>query len=216
MKAQIFAFVLTLLVAAAAHADTLVLKNGRRVQGTLLAVSGEEIEWEDRSWLLRRVVRVPRDQVARIEFGVEEGQAFDRSGDRDRGPAEQDPGPAIPRGMRERQVVVLANEPWVDTGIDLREGQAFYLSSGGEIRWGPRNRKDGPGGERNSPHNDARPIPHRPAAALIGRIGPGQDLFFVGAEIGPFRARQSGRLFLGINDDWLQDNSGNFRVKVSY
>jgi hypothetical protein len=28
--------------------------------------------------------------------------------------------------------------------------------------------------------------------------------------------RESGRLFLGINDDVLADNSGNFRVTVYY
>jgi len=38
----------------------------------------------------------------------------------------------------------------------------------------------------------------------------------VGADTGPFRARDSGRLYLGINDDVLTDNSGNLRVTISY
>jgi hypothetical protein len=28
--------------------------------------------------------------------------------------------------------------------------------------------------------------------------------------------RSSGRLYLGVNDDFLADNSGNFRVTVYY
>jgi hypothetical protein len=64
--------------------------------------------------------------------------------------------------------------------------------------------------------NHNRPIPDRPAAALIARIGDRQDVFFIGNDTGAFRARSSGRLYLGINDDYFEDNSGSLRVKVSY
>lgn len=90
-----------------------------------------------------------------------------------------------------------------------------YFSANGKVRWGP-GRQDGPGGERNSPRNDARPIPSRPAAGLIGRVGEGDEYFFIGDDEGPIRARGSGRLYLGINDDYLQDNSGSLRVTVFY
>ncbi len=60
-------------------------------------------------------------------------------------------------------------------------------------------------------------MPNRNAAALIGRIGAGSnDMFYIGNDNGPIRVRSSGRLFLGVNDDFLQDNSGNFRVVVYY
>ena len=65
--------------------------------------------------------------------------------------------------------------------------------------------------------NPGRPMPNRNAAALIGKIGSdSNDLFFIGDETGPVRVRGNGRLFLGINDDVLTDNSGNFRVVVYY
>ena len=57
---------------------------------------------------------------------------------------------------------------------------------------------------------------NRNAAALIGKIGTGNDFFFIGDETGPVRMRSAGRLYLGINDDVLTDNSGNFRVVVYY
>jgi hypothetical protein len=116
--------------------------------------------------------------------------------------------------LREREVVVNADNAWTDTGIDVRSGQTVYFRPQGRIRWG-KDRRDGPEGEKDSPNNPARPIPSRPGGALIGRIG-SNDVFFVGAESAPFRMRSSGRLFLGINDDYLLDNTGNFRVMVSY
>jgi hypothetical protein len=104
---------------------------------------------------------------------------------------------------------------WNDTGIDVRSGQTIYFSASGRVRWGP-NRQDGPEGEHDSPFNAHRPIPNRPAAALIGRVGDANDYFFIGDEKGPVRVRSSGRLYLGVNDDYLPDNSGAFRVVVYY
>jgi hypothetical protein len=59
-------------------------------------------------------------------------------------------------------------------------------------------------------------MPNRAGAALIGRVGQGQDVFFIGGEEGEIRVRNTGRLYLGVNDDYLQDNSGAFRVVVYY
>jgi hypothetical protein len=110
-------------------------------------------------------------------------------------------------------VNVTARNAWTDTGIDVRPDQQVYVQASGETRWGP-NRRDGAAGERNSPYNAGRPLPDRPAAALIGRIG--DDMFFIGADPGPFRMRSGGRLYLGVNDDVLTDNTGALQVKVSY
>ena len=178
-------------------ADTLVLRDGQRIRGTLVGVAGREIEFEERRG---RRVRIPREEVERIEF---EGDV-DTSG-----------GTGIPRGMRERRVTVVSNQQWTDTGIDVRGGQEIYFTSSGQVRWGP-SRRDGVGGERNSPENRNRPIPNRPGAALIGKVGDREEFFFIGEDSGPFRARSSGRLFLGINDDVLTDNSGSFTVDVSF
>ena len=118
--------------------------------------------------------------------------------------------------MRERSTIVSADVAWNDTGIDVRAGQTIYFESTGQVRWG-RDRRDGPAGERNSPSNPNRPMPNRNAAALIGKIGnASNDYFFIGDDSGAVRVRSSGRLYLGINDDVLTDNSGNFRVVVHY
>jgi hypothetical protein len=202
--AAISAVILT--AGAVTWADTLVLRDGRRMQGELVGVFGREIEFEERSGWNRRAVRIPRREIARIEFDDDE-RPFSRD---DRGDAVT----GVPRGMRERQITVTAREQWIDTGIDVRAGQQIYIQASGETRWGP-GRRDGAAGERNSPYNAGRPLPDRPAAALIGRIGE-RDLFFIGGDPGPFRVRGGGRLYLGINDDVLVDNSGSLRVTVSY
>lgn len=80
--------------------------------------------------------------------------------------------------------------------------------------WGP-NRRDGAAGEENSPVNLNCPLPHRPAAGLIGKIGESlADYFFISGNQNAIRMRATGRLFLGINDDYLEDNSGTLTVTV--
>jgi hypothetical protein len=55
-------------------------------------------------------------------------------------------------------------------------------------------------------------MPDRPAGGLIARIGNGPPLF-VGAD-SMLRANATGQLYLGVNDDYLADNRGEFRVKI--
>jgi hypothetical protein len=190
---------------AGLSADTLVLRDGRRVDGVLLSVRDGTIEFQERSGR-RRVLRLQRDEVRNIELDALPGDVSN----------DNDSGSTRPRGLREREVSVAASVAWVDTGIDVRSGQRVYFEAVGEVRWGP-DRRDGPGGEERSPYNAGRPMPRRPAAALIGKVGEGSsDLFFIGDDRGAIRLQNSGRLFLGINDDVLTDNRGNFRVLVFY
>jgi hypothetical protein len=213
MKTRLTIIALALIgTSSALAADTLVLRNGRRVEGQLTGANRQEIEFEERNGGNRRSVRVPRSDIDRIEFDNDE-RTGPRDSGRDRDDRDNRDAGGIPRGMREREVNVTAREPWTDTGIDVRAGQTVYFRASGEVRWG-NNRRDGAAGERNSPRNPNRPLPDRPAAALLGRIG--SDVIFIGGDQGPYRVRSSGRLSLGINDDVFTDNTGSLRVTVSY
>jgi hypothetical protein len=195
---------MVLVAGTVISADTIVLGNGRRVTGTLVAIQDGIIQFRE-GGNRRQMLRLDRDEVSRIELDDPDRQ---HGGTGDTLPR--------PRGMREREVIVSADVPWVDTAIDVRAGQTVYFEAIGHVWWG-RNRKDGPAGERDSPYNPGRPMPRRPAAALIGKVGQeSADPFFIGDDRGPVRARTDGRLFLGINDDFLTDNHGNFRVVVYY
>lgn len=210
MQARPLILTAALLVAAGAAADTLLLRNGRRVEGELIAVRGDTIEFEEQGGYGRgRRQRYERSEVRRIELDSRSAWNGD---DRD---GRRDDSLDRPGGLRERQVSVAADEPWTDTGIDVRAGQRIRFKASGQVRWGP-NRKDGPAGEGGSHSNPSRPMPSRPGGALIGKVGPGSDTFFIGDDQGELRVRSSGRLYLGVNDDYLQDNSGSFRVVVYY
>lgn len=221
----LLALTLAAAAAAAVSADTLVLRNGDRLNGRLVAVRDGVVQFEEARGNRGRLVRIDQADVRAIEFDRDGGRGFgrDRGDDRDRdfrGRGGDGGGPVAgvdggrPRGLRERDVEVPARTAWTDTGVDLRAGQMVYFSAEGRVRWGG-NRQDGPEGENNSPRNPGRPIPSRPGAALIGRVG--QDAaFFIGDEESGIRVREAGRLYLGINDDVLNDNSGEFRVSIYF
>lgn len=191
-------------------ADTLVMRDGKRIEGTLIGVRGDTIEFETSGWS-RRTERFDRADVRRIEI---DSYGSNSNGNRDDNyGGSSSSGYGRPSGMRQRTVYVEAARPWTDTGIEVRSGDTVYFEATGKVRWG-KDRNDGPGGEGGSHTNPNRPIPDRPGAALIGRVG--GDPFFIGKDEGPIRMRTRGRLELGINDDYLQDNSGQFRVTVYY
>jgi hypothetical protein len=198
------------------HADTLVLRDGTQVNGRLVEIRNNTIEFEP----YRRgqsTMRINKRDVRRIEFDNDGGgsdSGFDRPGgdrpyDRPGRPGGGDYG-----GQREREVNVPARERWYDTGVEVRSGQVIRFQASGRVRWGP-GRQDGPEGENNSPHNAGRPLPSRPAAALVGRIDDDSP-FFIGSDNSEIRVRSSGKLYLMINDDVLEDNSGSFRVVIYY
>lgn len=186
----------------ALEADTLVLRDGRRVDGELVAVRDGSVEFQERGWR-GRLLRLDRDQVRAIELDPPGRVGV-------RGAAGRPP------GLREREVIVSADVRFVDSGIDVRPGQNLYFDAVGTVWW-KKGHKDGPAGERNSPYNPGRAMPRRPAASLIGKVGEASaDPFFIGSDAGPIRMQSSGRLFLGVNDDYFEDNRGNFRVVVFY
>jgi hypothetical protein len=191
--------------AASASPDTLYMENGRRIRGELVSANASTIVFmqDDGNQTRARRVRVNRADVARIDFN----DTDDFFGDDDlstEGPFGSGTG---------RDLFIPANQRWTDTGVRLRAGETFRIDASGMVNWGP-DRSDDPSGEVNSPYNANRPMPNRPGGALIARVGNGAP-FFVGAGTQSFRASTTGQLFLGINDDYLQDNSGSFRVLVS-
>ena len=165
-----------------------------------MGVRGSTVEFDESGSSTRRY---DRSEVARIELGSgsSSSSSYDRNGGR-------------PSGLRERTTSVDAASQWSDTGIDVRSGTSVYFEANGKVQWGP-DRKDGPAGEGGNHRNAGRPMPNRSGGALIGRVG-GSEPFLIGDERGPIRMRESGRLSLGVNDDFLEDNRGSFRVTIYY
>jgi hypothetical protein len=193
-------------------ADVLILEDGRRFQGQLVSANPTTVVFDADSGTRTRArrMRVSTADVQRISFRDNDRLQRDDDGTVDPWGRDDD---RFGTGT-ERDIYVDARRQWTDTGINVRAGDTVYFTPEGTVIWGP-GRQDTAAGEYNSPVNRARPIPSRPAAGLIGRIGNSMnDVFFIGDERGPFRVHNTGRLYLGINDDYLQDNSGSFRVMV--
>ena len=106
--------------------------------------------------------------------------------------------------------VDAAHEGWVDTGIDLHDGDTVTLAASGTAGWG----KDMRSGPEGVPGGACRLIaPDAPIGALVARVGAGAPVV-AGASAtlaGP------GRLWLLYNDCPGQyfDNSGAFDVAIT-
>jgi len=252
-----------LAIPGSARPDTLVLQDGRRVQGQLVSVSHgwvefQPIEGEGTADRLRVAVA----EVRAIQFDdgrdVAESSArttfeVGRGGDRGAEPADTAIGEERPRRARRgvrsgdagggtttaganddgivragnrgarasdarrgRMITVSATTRWTDSGIDVISGDVVSFSVAGTVSLGDDRSLGAEGDLDAAASAPRRPMPDRPAGALIGRIGTSpDDTFFIGDERLPFRVRTSGRLYLGVNDDTPADDDGAFQVAVT-
>lgn len=110
-------------------------------------------------------------------------------------------------------IVVDPNDRWTATGVFVGAGDTLTFDAEGTVQLSTdTNDVASPAGAHSGRRAPDAPLQRRPAGALIARIGNSAPLF-VGAR-GSFRAPVDGELFLGVNDDFLRDNTGDFRVTV--
>jgi Ca2+-binding EF-hand superfamily protein len=109
---------------------------------------------------------------------------------------------------------VEGTQQWTDTGINVRAGDTITFDGQGTVRIS-NNRNDiaGVGGTLSGRREANAPLPNQTAGALIARIGNSPPLFIGNRR--SVRAPFGGRIYLGVNDDYLQDNSGDFQVTVA-
>jgi Ca2+-binding EF-hand superfamily protein len=112
-----------------------------------------------------------------------------------------------------QSITVGGDRQWVDTGITVRAGETVSINADGRIRLS-NNQRDvaTAAGSTAGRRIQGAQIPSAPAGALIARIG-NNDPVFVG-DTRSFRAPRGGRLYLGVNDDSFDDNTGQYNVTV--
>ena len=116
-------------------------------------------------------------------------------------------------GTSGRVISVNARTAWTDTGIDVVAGDTIMFESQGTVQLSDdRDDIAGPGGALSNRRAAGAPLQRAAAGSLIARIGNG-GVNSVG-DRRSVRANQTGRLYLGVNDDHLADNNGEFRVMV--
>ncbi|HEX9367751.1 MAG TPA: hypothetical protein VF921_14065 [Vicinamibacterales bacterium] len=101
---------------------------------------------------------------------------------------------------------------WTDTGITVRKGDRIGFSAAGQVAFRTGGDLVGPQGSPTET-SPAAPVPALGVGGLIGRVGTGAA-FPIGASTQAITMPANGKLYLGINDAGVSDNSGAFVVTI--
>jgi hypothetical protein len=211
MRKIILALLITIMSASFAAADTIYLRNGQTVRGTVLGfVSG------------RFAVKLtaPFSPQANTQTGGQsstQGRATNEIGDvvfirpRDIERVEIEGRSIDEARYLTRTIQVELGPNWVDTGIDLRRGERVQVNASGTIVAG-RSRIT-PGGLRSTDPN--APLPRAAEGVLIGAVGndPNSPIIEIGLNR-EFVADRDGRLYLTANRSSYTDARGAFTAQV--
>lgn len=201
MKKLALALVVVLLSVSFAAADTIYLRDGRTVQGTLIGfING------------RFAIRtgLPRGTPTDVSTSTAAGEIqYFRPAEVDRVEIEGRSLDDLRFDVRTVQVALGPN--WIDTGIDVRRNERLQIRASGTILAG-RTRIT-PDGLRQS--DPTSPLPRVAEGMLIGVIGNDPDSPII--EIGSSRefvADRDGRLYLTANRGTYTDARGSFTVEI--
>lgn len=121
--------------------------------------------------------------------------------------------PAAASTATSRTVQVNSQQRWTDTGISVRAGDVITFNASGQITMSDDSGDTAtPAGSTRGRTAPDAPVLGQKAGGLLARIGD-YSLIFVG-DRRSITAPVSGELYLGVNDDHLPDNRGEFTVVV--
>jgi hypothetical protein len=196
------------LASVPASGQVVVMRGGNTLPGKFVnIVRGDTLVWENSSgqtqeMSVRDVARVylnPQSARTVFNYNGPTGAAVGTAG-------------SLVGG---RTITVNANQQWTDTGIDVNAGDRVVFQPSGEVLIG-RSPGQNATPDGNASYRSARyPDPSAPGGALIGRVGAKGKAFGIGTQTQPLPMPASGRLYLGVNDNEIADNSGAFTVIVA-
>lgn len=214
MRRTILAVTLVLAAATLAPADTIYLRDGRTLRGTVLGfING------------RFAVRVAPGQGTTAGRGTVSGTAVGqtqvRTGDADGEvvffrPRDIERIEIEGRSLEEarydtRTVEVTLGPNWIDSGVDLRRGERVQVKASGTIVAG-RTRITPDGLRATDP---TAPLPRAAEGVLIGAIGNDPNAPIMELGLGrEFVADRDGRLYLTANRGTYTDARGSYNVQV--
>ncbi|MFL6229504.1 MAG: hypothetical protein ACJ741_12070 [Pyrinomonadaceae bacterium] len=215
MKKVLLAFLFALALAASAAADTIYLRDGRILRGTVLGFLSGRI-------VVRLAPPVSGDTTAggvstQTPTQSTSGTGADAGGEiRFLRPAEIDRIEIEGRSLDEaryviRNIPVTLGPNWIDSGVDVRRGQRVQVRANGTIYAG--RARITPDGLRTT--DPAAPLPRAAEGVLIGAVGTDRDSPVV--ELGSSReltADRDGRLYLTVNRGDYTDARGAYNVQV--
>ena len=211
MKKIVLALIITLAAVTAAAADTVYLRGGTSLRGTLLGFVNGRFAFQ-----LSQTATLPvrsdnrNTTTSQSTRTVRIGEViFLRARDIER--LEID-GRSLDEARYQTQTIEVALGPnWVDTGVDLRRGERIRIDATGTIYAG-RTRITPAGLSTTDP---SAPLPRAAEGQLIGVIGNDFDAPII--EIGAgreFTADRDGRLYLTVNRGAYSDARGAYNVRI--
>ena len=208
MKRIFLALIVVVFAASFVAADTIYLRDGRTIRGTLLGfINGRfVVRIEPRYSTLPSTTADP--EIARRRANEGEIQYF-RPEEIERIEIE---GRSLDDARLEtRNVQVTLDSNWIDSGVYLRRGERVQVSASGVIIVG-RFRVT-PDGLRST--DPTAPLPNAAEGKLIGAIGddPRAPIFELGSSR-EFTADRNGRLYLTANRGSYTDARGSFNVQI--
>ena len=122
-------------------------------------------------------------------------------------------GSAAPVGFDVKVFADARSNGWTNSGWVLKKGQKVRITAAGKVLLGSGDRAAEPSG-RTDVSDDAKLMKSVPTGALIAVVGDDNDEFLWIGNEREFVASRDGALFLGVNEGNLNDNSGNFDVRI--
>ncbi|WP_159606351.1 CHAT domain-containing protein [Agromyces humi] len=113
------------------------------------------------------------------------------------------------------EVTVEVDQPWTDTGISCAAGDTFNIRASGRAWFETENTNSGPDGMLSGEHSDSAVSLSVHPLALIGSLDTVDELFSVGLAT-TYKCPVGGRLWLGVNDNTPEGNTGDFTAAVTH
>jgi hypothetical protein len=214
MKKIIFALLITLATISVAAADTIYLRGGTTLRGTVLGFINGRFAIQ---LTAGATLPVPANNNNRNQTGTSATTRTVSAGEvvflrpRDIEKIEIDGRSLDEARYQTRTVDVSLGPNWIDTGVDVRRGERVRIDASGTI-YANRMRIT-PAGLSSSDPN--APLPRAAEGKLIGVIGNDSDspIIEIGSG-GEFTADRDGRLYLTVNRGNYTDARGAFNVRV--
>jgi hypothetical protein len=183
-----------------------LLRGGQSISGTFVDIRGGEAGATEPHALIFRTTsgeerRVALDNVARIYFGNFPASTT---------VANSTPSAPLPEGS----VRIPGNATWVATPLSVRKGDRVSFTVQGQVQLS----EDGSdvahaAGSLKQRRAAGSPLPQNFAGALIAKVG--NSAPFPIGDMATVTMPADGQLYLGINDDEVSDNRGEFIVQLS-
>lgn len=214
MKKIIFALLITLATISVAAADTIYLRGGTTLRGTVLGFINGRFAIQ---LTAGATLPAPSNNNNRNQTGSSATTRTVSAGEvvflrpRDIEKIEIDGRSLDDARYQTRTVDVSLGPNWIDTGVDVRRGERIRIDASGTIYAG-RTRITPAGLSTTDP---SAPLPRSAEGKLIGVIGNDSNapIIEIGSG-GELTADRDGRLYLTINRGNYTDARGSFNVRV--